>query len=168
MGQIQGESFLFTQQLAENQQVGTHSTPLTQEQGTFATTRQRRRICRQMIKLIREPISDGVIPNLFVGSWFCCSTCLTHEHFDHPGAHFQKAIHLLLDSVQVHLTSDVSHFVEECAHYNKRWNLLEFRNCKSRKTFYCLITNLKSCHGHDRISFPNLVSECNQWYIRHI
>lgn len=27
MGQIQGESFLFTQQLAENQQVGTHSSP---------------------------------------------------------------------------------------------------------------------------------------------
>lgn len=67
----------FTQQLAENQQVGIHSTSHGQQEGNLATTRQRWRTCRQMIKIIREPINDGVIPNLFVGLRFCCSTCLT-------------------------------------------------------------------------------------------
>lgn len=80
--------FSFTQQLAENQQVGMLSTPHRQQEGNLATTRRRGTTCRQMIKIIREPINDGVIPNLFVGSGFCWSTCLTPSHFDLSASYY--------------------------------------------------------------------------------
>lgn len=124
--------FSFTQQLAENQQVGMLSTPQRQQEGSLATTRRRGTTCRQMIKITREPINDGVIPNLFVGSRFCLSTCLTPSHFDHSDSHCWRRI-LVSDNVQLHLTSDVSHSAEECARTT-------VTDGKSRNTFSCPIT----------------------------
>lgn len=152
MGQIQGESVLFTQQLAENQQVGIHGTPLTQQQETLTTTTQRRRICRQMIKLIREPVNAGVIPNLFVGSWFCCSTCLTHQHFDHPGAHFQKAIHLFW-TIYGFISLQMCHTLLKTVHITMMDGThFKLENAKTEK--HLIVTNLKPCRGNARIVFP--------------
>lgn len=96
----------FTQQLAENQQVGVDGAPHRREEGNLTTARWRAGARRRIIKIIREPISDGVIPHLFVG--FVAAPARHLRTVDGNSAFSENA--------QVHATSDASHLVEECAH----------------------------------------------------
>ncbi|KAK9533135.1 hypothetical protein VZT92_008288 [Zoarces viviparus] len=54
--------FSFTQQLAGNQQVGMLSTPHGRTEGNLTTARPRGTTCRQMIKIVREPIKRRCDP----------------------------------------------------------------------------------------------------------